>query len=196
MSCPPVLLYLLFVICSLRCLPFGESLLAFAAFIVFLNGGQQASCQRLVYILRNFGCIHFVYFTFIVRHRSPPYEMKMAWNTGICLSQGKRHRPLKNRASQRIKRLVFDLYLNRFSRLNEFRICRVVERDHGGPAEALLPAADQTAVLQLPENAGGRLTASVKLLLSLFHGEIKADGAVRFEKTIDLGMLVRSNSSA
>lgn len=111
----------------------------------------------------------------------------MAWNAGICLSQGKRHRPLKNRALHRIKRLIFDLYLNRFSRLNEFRICRVVERDHGGPAEALLPVADQTAVLQLPENAGGRLTAAVKLLLRLFHGEVKADGAVRFEKAIDLG---------
>ena len=38
--------------------------------------------------------------------------------------------------------------------LDEFRICRIVERNHGGPAEAMLSAADQTAMLQFPENAG------------------------------------------
>ena len=62
----------------------------------------------------------------------------------------------------------------------------VVERDHGGPAEALLLSAGQTAVLQLPENAGGRLTAAVKLLLRLLYGEIKADGAVCLYESVNL----------
>lgn len=64
-------------------------------------------------------------------------------------------------------------------RLNEFCVHRVVQRDEGGLAQALLAPNDQIAVLQFPEDSRGALAAAAELCLCLLQGEVQPDRAVR-----------------
>ena len=63
-------------------------------------------------------------------------------------------------------------------------ICRVIQRDEGGLAQALLFSDNQAAVLQFPEDPRGALAAAVELGLRLFQGEVQPDGAVRLDVAV------------
>ena len=81
------------------------------------------------------------------------------------------------------KNLCFRPLAGRFCtilfRLNEFCVHRVVQRDEGGLAQALLSPNDQIAVLQFPEDSRGALAAAVELCLYLLQAEVQPDRAVR-----------------
>lgn len=64
-------------------------------------------------------------------------------------------------------------------RLNAFCVHRVVQRDEGGLAQALLAPNDQTAVLQILEDSRGALAAAVELCLCLLQDEVQPNRAVR-----------------
>ena len=63
-------------------------------------------------------------------------------------------------------------------------IRRVIQRDEGGLAQALLFSDNQAAVLQFPEYPRGALAAAVELGLRLFQGEVQPDGAVRLDVAV------------
>ena len=63
-------------------------------------------------------------------------------------------------------------------------IRRVIQRDEGGLAQALLFSDNQAAVLQFPEDPRGALAAAVELGLRLFQGEVQPDGAVRLDVAV------------
>lgn len=69
----------------------------------------------------------------------------------------------------------------RFLLGDEFSIRRVIQRDESGPAQPLLAADNQAAVLQFSKNPRGALAAAVELGLCLFHCEVQPDGAVRLD---------------
>lgn len=69
-------------------------------------------------------------------------------------------------------------------RLNEFCVHRVVQRDEGGLAQALLAPNDQIAVLQFPEDSRGALAAAVELCLCLLQGEVQPNRAARLSVAV------------
>ena len=60
----------------------------------------------------------------------------------------------------------------------------VVQRDEGGLAQPLLFSDNQAAVLQLPEDSRGALTAAVEFGLRLFQGEVQPNRAVRLDVAV------------
>ena len=76
-------------------------------------------------------------------------------------------------------RPLFVRYCAILSWLNQFCVRRVIQRNEGGLAQALLAPNNQAAVLQLPEDPRGALAAVVELCLCLLQGEVQPDGAVR-----------------
>ena len=60
----------------------------------------------------------------------------------------------------------------------------VVQRSKRGFAQALLFSDNQAAVLQLPEDSRGALTAAVEFGLRLFQGEVQPNCAVRLDVAV------------
>ena len=67
---------------------------------------------------------------------------------------------------------------------DELCVRRIVQRDEGGLAQALLAPNDQATVLQFPEDPRGALAAAVELCLRLFQGEVQPDRAVRLDVAV------------
>ena len=63
-------------------------------------------------------------------------------------------------------------------------IRRVVQRDEGGLAQALLAPNNQTAILQFPEDPRGALAAAVEFHLCLFQGKVQPNRAVRLDVAV------------
>lgn len=63
-------------------------------------------------------------------------------------------------------------------------IRRVIQRDEGGLAQALLFSDNQAAVLQFPEDPRGALAAAVELRLRLLQGEVQSNCAVRLDVAV------------
>ena len=63
-------------------------------------------------------------------------------------------------------------------------IRRVIQRDEGGLAQALLFSDNQAAVLQFPEDPRGALAAAVEFGLRLLQGEVQPNRAVRLDVAV------------
>ena len=67
---------------------------------------------------------------------------------------------------------------------DELCVRRIVQRDEGGLAQALLAPDNQAAILQLPEDPRGALAAAVEFRLCLLQGEVQPDRAVRLDEAV------------
>ena len=67
---------------------------------------------------------------------------------------------------------------------DELCIRWVVQRNEGGLAQALLFSDNQAAILQLPEDSRGALTATVEFGLRLSQGEVQPNRAVRLDVAV------------
>ena len=67
---------------------------------------------------------------------------------------------------------------------DELCVRRIVQRNEGGLAQALLAPDNQAAVLQFPEDSRGALTAAMEFGLRLLQGEVQPDRAVRLDVAV------------
>ena len=68
---------------------------------------------------------------------------------------------------------VSSLRIGHFFLDDQFGVRRVIQRDEGGLAQALLAPNNQAAILQLPEDPRGALAAAVEFGLRLLQGEVR-----------------------